>query len=92
MKYATNDGKPAGLRLLQTDYITPADGEAVADGLAVNPASEPVYGKHLVRVIVLQDVPDRPDRLLVLVQPSGGVEVVQALRVRRAAVAPWGGL
>lgn len=59
----------------------------MADRLAGDPAPKAVHGEHLVRVVVLQDVPDRPNRLLVLVQLAGGIDVVQALRVRWIPVA-----
>ena len=48
----------------------------MANRLAGEPAPKAVHGEHLVRVVVLQDVPDRPDRLLVLVQPAGAIDVV----------------
>lgn len=68
-------------------FILPADREAVADRILTDPTTEAVDREHLVRVVVLQDVPDRPDGLLVLVEPAGAVEVVQALRVRWVPVA-----
>lgn len=67
--------------------ILPADREAVADRLAREPAPKAVHGEHLVRVVVLQDVPDGPNGLLVLVQPAGGIDEVQALWVRWVSVA-----
>jgi len=57
-------------------FVLPADREAVADRILTDSAAEAVDREHLVRVVVLQDMPDRPDGLLVLVQPAGGVDVV----------------
>ena len=66
---------------------SPANGEAVAHGGVAQHPAEPINREHLVRVVVLKNVPNRPDSLLVLVQLSGLVDVVQALGVRGVPVA-----
>lgn len=76
-----------GLQTRLSRFSSPADGEAVADRGGAQLAPEAVNREHLVRVVVLEDVSDRPDGLLVLVQASGLVDVVQALGVRGVPVA-----
>lgn len=58
----------------------------MAHWLDANPAAESVNREHLVVVVVLQDGSDGQDGLLVLVQCAVGLDVVEALRVRRHSV------